>query len=399
MAFYEKWFGKGRIVARARTAELRGDLHEASSLFAEAGEVDEAARILLARGDGESEPRSRLLFFTQAGKLSRPGTPANVEARSKRAELLLALAGDVEASAIARHEVIAAAKDLEEIGAHARAAEAFARAGDREGEARALQSAGDVDALEHLLSMQQHAERASRSRENEARNVEVLVECGRRREAFAELEKLIARGSVDVTALRDRWNGIHVRRALGPIVSVRARSSSGELEPYSLVTGDEVVIGRTEGSIRIPSSAVSRRHLVLSRDREAVVVRDLGSRNGTQLRGINLAGSLVVGDGLEVTLGKEVKLRLSPSARIEGAIAIEIAGETYHAGLGPVRTPSPGLALVMGADDWIELASGSVPVYAGEIELAPRPTLLVGDALATTRGGARVLEILGATNR
>ena len=30
MAFYEKWFGKGRLSAQARAAELRGDLTKAA---------------------------------------------------------------------------------------------------------------------------------------------------------------------------------------------------------------------------------------------------------------------------------------------------------------------------------------------------------------------------------
>src|SRR6185295_13824426 len=99
------------------------------------------------------------------------------------------------------------------------------------------------------------------------------------------------------------------------------------------------VIGRTEGAIKVPSNAVSREHLRISRDEKGnVVVRDLGSRNGTQLRGINLAGALDVKDGLELKLGKEVPLRVAPSARLEGALEIDVAGEKYYAFLGRVRS-------------------------------------------------------------
>ena len=43
MAFYEKWFGKGRLAAQARAAELRGDLVKAAELFGGAGHIEEVA--------------------------------------------------------------------------------------------------------------------------------------------------------------------------------------------------------------------------------------------------------------------------------------------------------------------------------------------------------------------
>ena len=48
----------------------------------------------------------------------------------------------------------------------------------------------------------------------------------------------------------------------------------GELERYVLVLGDELVMGRTDGAIKVPSNAVSREHLRITRDGDAVLVRD-----------------------------------------------------------------------------------------------------------------------------
>jgi tetratricopeptide (TPR) repeat protein len=385
MALFDKWFGKGRVVAQARAAELRGDLARAAELFGEAGSPDEVARVMLMRGEAETDARARLQCFTQAARIA-PDGEIQRDARLKRAELLLALAGDTAVSAVARHEVVEAARDLEAIGEPLKAAEAYARAGDKEGEARALQAAGDVDRLEFLLSTEQFKERTSRARDQRAKDVELMIGCGKRREALAVLEELLA-GDPDDAPLRERLNGLRARRVRAPLVTLEALGRR-----FVLVTGSEVVIGRTEGAIVVPSNAVSREHLRLSRRDDALWVRDLGSRNGTQLRGINLRGEIAIGEGLELKLGKEVPLRMRPSSTLAGAVEIDVAGASYLACLGPCRTPIQGFALAPGADDWIELVTDGVGAYVGDVELVPRATLLVGDAVSSARGGEPVLR-------
>jgi tetratricopeptide (TPR) repeat protein len=396
MAFYENWFGKGRLVAQARAAEVRGDLGKAAELFAQAGRDDEVARVLVIRGEGDPDARGRLQFFTQAARLAPEGTETNKTARLKRAELLLALAGDTTVSAVARQEVTEAARDLESIGEPLKAAEAFARAGDKEGEARALQAAGDVERLEFLLSTEQFKERTSRAKGERVKDVDVMIESGRRREALHALDELLA-ATPDDAPLRERANGLRARRVSAPLVTLDAAPRPGtERERFVVVTGEEVVVGRTDGSIKVSSNAISRQHLRIFRDAGVATVRDLESRNGTQLRGINLAGPLAVGEGLELRLGKEVAFRIAPSKRLEGAFEIDVAGEKYHASLGPARTPIPGIELAVGADGWIELESHGARVYIGDVELVPRASLLLGDAVALKRGGEPVLRVVAS---
>ncbi|MDB4941035.1 MAG: hypothetical protein JWP97_569, partial [Labilithrix sp.] len=98
MAFFDRIFGKGRQAAAARTAELRGDLARASELFGEAGQPEEAARVMILRSEGETDARAKLQFLAQAAQLAGAGTDRQKEARMKRAELLLALAGDASVS-------------------------------------------------------------------------------------------------------------------------------------------------------------------------------------------------------------------------------------------------------------------------------------------------------------
>lgn len=406
MGVFDRFFGKGRKESAARDAELRGDLDRAVALYDEASLPAEAARVMLLRGEGEPDARARLLHFTQAARLAPEGTETNKTARLRRAELLLALAGDAAVSAVARHEIVEAARDLEAIGEPLKAAEAYRRASDTEGEARALQAAGDVERLEFLLATQQHAERVSRARDDRAKDVDLLVGSGRRREALAALDELLgggpknayaeaderesAKNLAEVAALRDKASGLRARRVSAPVVALEIAGAR-----WTFVLGDDIVLGRTEGSIRVPSNAVSREHLRVFREGDQVFVRDLESRNGTQLRGIALAGALPVGEGLELKLGREVPLRIAPRAELPGAVEIKVAGETYVATLGPCHLPVGGLGLAPGADGWVELVSEEHPVYLGNVELVPRATMLVGDALSTSRGAPPALRVLG----
>lgn len=388
MAFFDRLFGKGKYAAQARNAELRGDLAKAAELFGEAGQPDEAARVMILRSEGETDPRAKLQYLAQAAQLAAAGSERSKEARQKRAELLLALAGDASVSAVARHEVIEAAKDLEAVGKSLEAAEAFARAGDKEGEARALQAAGDVERLEFLLSTEQYKERISRAREDKTKDLDLMIECGRRREALAALDELLA-ATPDDLSLRERANSLRARRVIAPIVALDMLG-----ERWTMVLGEEVIIGRTEGSIKVSSNAVSRQHLRVVREGDDFVVRDLESRNGTQLRGINLAGALPIREGLELKLGREVTLRMSPSKKLEGSLEIEVAGHRYVAWLGPATLPVSGLSLAAGTDGWVELVGNGARCYVGDVEWTDRATLLAGDAIATARKGEAAVRVV-----
>jgi hypothetical protein len=383
-------FGKGRKVAAARKAELKGDLANAAVLFAEAGDLGEAARVMILRGDSEPDREKRVQHYTQAAATAPQGHEVRALAMKKRALLVIALAGEAggPASGGARHDLLEAARDLESVGEQEHAAQAYARAGDTEGEARALAQAGDVEKLETLLTEQQSKEREERRRHDAFAEIELLVASGRRREAIAAADAL-----ADVTpgsdAARARADQLRARRARGPVARLVIEGA-----PCTMVLGDEIVVGRTEGALQVSSSAISRRHLTIARDAGGIVVRDLASRNGTLLRGLAIAGSVPIGDGLELRLGKEVPMRITPSAKMEGAVEIELGGTRYLAPLGAARLPSLAWRVEQAPDGWIELASYDAhPAFISGVQLVPRATLLVGDAIARERGGPVALRI------
>ena len=82
---FDRFFGKGKSKAAAQKAELRGDLAKAIELYVEAEAKDDAARVMILRGDSEPEPRQRLMYYTQACRTSMEGGDIRTEAKRKRA--------------------------------------------------------------------------------------------------------------------------------------------------------------------------------------------------------------------------------------------------------------------------------------------------------------------------
>jgi hypothetical protein len=391
--FFGRFGGRARRAALARKAELSGDLARAAVLYAEAAMLDESARVMILRGDGEPDPAKRLAHFTQAAATAAAGGETARAAKKKRAMLVLALGGEGAISAATRHDLDEAARDLEAIGDQESAAKAYARLGDVEGEARALQQAGDVDKLEFLLTMQGDKDRAARKRVDAHREVELLVASGRRREALAAAVAFAADAPEQASreAMTARAEQIRGRRVAGPTVRLSLRGRA-----LTLVLGDEIVVGRTEGALQIASNAVSRRHLAIARDGDAIVLRDLGSRNGTHLRGLALGGAVTVGDGIDLRLGKEVPLRIAPTSAIAGAVEIDLAGDRYVAPLGDAPLGVGTWKLELAPDGWVELVTEpTTPALIGGVQLVTRTTLLVGDAIATARNEEATLRVLG----
>ncbi len=358
--WFDRIFGRrSRALSLARSAELRGDLVRAAELFARAGRPDEANRV-----------------------------------RKTQALSILATAGDVPATPIGRLQLAQAGSDLESLGEFARAAEAYGRAEDVEAQGRALARAGDIDSLDALLDADEARAREARQRLEGHELFDMAVASGQRRDAAK-----LARASVD-RALRARGRDLEARRLAKNIVRVTMGGRR-----TILILGNQVVLGRASedaeapfgtegepGQIVVRSAAVSRRHLMFGRRADRIVLRDLGSHNGTMHGGERIAGEMNLDDGLDLRLGGEVTLVARPADDLPGAVAIEITGVRYVAPLGPARL---GIgrwrlecAAVSGLGRWVELVTDDEPpAFAAGLRLAGRVTLLSGDVISTDRDG------------
>jgi pSer/pThr/pTyr-binding forkhead associated (FHA) protein len=95
---------------------------------------------------------------------------------------------------------------------------------------------------------------------------------------------------------------------------------------HELVLGINVIGRGTEATLQLEHPDVSRRHAQLDVGPNAVIVRDLGSKNGVLVDGQRLVDATVLAHGQTIAFG-ELALRLThPAAQVSHALAR--AGET-----------------------------------------------------------------------
>jgi pSer/pThr/pTyr-binding forkhead associated (FHA) protein len=87
-------------------------------------------------------------------------------------------------------------------------------------------------------------------------------------------------------------------------------TSEGELHGRTLTFG-ELTIGRAAGSdLRLDDPYVSRRHAVVRRTGDELVIEDAGSRAGVVVNDVRASGPTVLREGDRVSLGRvELELR------------------------------------------------------------------------------------------
>ncbi len=362
---------------RARRLEASGRLEEATAAYLKAGESAEAARLFVIRADGAPDPFERLRLLGQAKNFATDdGAPAIARRRALLA-IDLVRAGTLS---LVPSELGELGRELERVGEPSAAAEAYGRAGDSEGEARALVAAGAIDRLEQVLDAEQQRTRHARLRAELEQRIVDLELSGRRREALAAIRHEAA-GDERLTALATQ---IETRRALGP--RLRLAIEGEELE---VVFGERVVIGRAGADLVVPSPNVSREHLSIERGPDGPRVVDQGSRNGTLLGGARIDIPVSVGDGLSLALGGDVPLEISPW---KTGVRLVVAGQTVHAPLGKLLIG--GWVLDLGEDRWLELDTSGSPALLSGLRVDRRIELCRGDALCAEPGAEPRLRVI-----
>lgn len=95
------------------------------------------------------------------------------------------------------------------------------------------------------------------------------------------------------------WDGPTIE---GPTLAVRAGGPAGQI--FSL-DAESITVGRSPDSdIFLDDVTVSRDHALIRRLREDVVLRDLGSMNGTYVNRHRIEGEQPLEQGDEVQIGK-----------------------------------------------------------------------------------------------
>jgi len=141
---------------------------------------------MVLRGDGEVDLGARMKHYVQAVGTAPAGSAVRDHARRKHAALVLGMASEQRGVTPGmRQDLLDAARELEDLRDHSRAAEAYGRAGDLEGEASTLARAGDIDKLDALLVAAQARDRDAHAKHQAHEELGMLLASGRRREALA----------------------------------------------------------------------------------------------------------------------------------------------------------------------------------------------------------------------
>lgn len=379
-------FSRGKAAAQKRAGrakELAGDLPGAVEAYVDAELPDEAARVLLVRADAEREAEKKLAFCASAVELA---TDLELQKKARARKALLGfdlLKG--KGGALLTSEVLSVAHELEDAGELERAADAFAMAGDSEGEVRALTGAGAIERLEERLRATETVAKSENERAGVLRRIADLDRTAERREALAMCDAWLAKHHDEKIAAAAM--SMRARLLRGPVIDLVV---DGERLRFAL--GDEITIGRGDATILVGARAVSRQHVRVFRGPSGPMVEDLGTRNGTTLAGARLAGPVAIGEGITVKLGGEVPcaLALVPPSGARGAlVSVSIAGDRYLAALGPLtllgwqilERHDGGSAFVV-----VHSPAGVSPPILGEYQLAREVELCTGDALADARG-------------
>jgi FHA domain len=152
-----------------------------------------------------------------------------------------------------------------------------------------------------------------------------------------------------------------------PAVVVKTGSEAGR----RLELGGAVAIGRQDADLVLEDPEVSRRHAVLRREGESIVVEDLDSTNGTFVNGERIRSPIPIGPGDLVRVGRTT-LEIEPDVRADDTIvsAPIRADDTIVA--RPVRPDQPPSTEVQPSDHPVEDDDATQPLPNRVLESGSR---------------------------
>ncbi len=307
MSFWKRIFSAD--FRAAVSAEAAGHLEQAAEHYVLAGEHAEAARVHLARAERAEGRAAEIDALRDA--LHWAGNHPEVGMRIKRA-LGRALLARVRAEGIAtardQQRVREAAALLMAGGDYAHAGEALESIDDVQGAVAAYSEGGLVERMEEVLASEDQRSRRESSLREAFANYELHMRMGARDEALAQLRTCIeiAERKADY---RHLVSELEARLITGGKVVLQPRGHSAVI----ICAATEVTIGRDPlCDMPLRATGVSRRHVGIevgpAGSKSRFHLRDLGSRNGTQLAGMAITGRLPLGSDTSFSLGDDCEI-------------------------------------------------------------------------------------------
>lgn len=387
MSFFRRLFDSR--ARQALDAEAEGDLRKAAYLWVEMGNSEKASELMVRLGDKSAALDDKVQAWTDA--LRFLGDTDEDARRSLEARIGTAVLGAAReqgaTSAESKRRLADAADRLERAERWVEAADCFELLGKSEDLARCLEKAGEIERLERVLSASSEKDH----RESQLRRLmseqEMAARVGARAQARKALRDatLLAPDDPSIAGLLRRLEEKWPRQRKLRLEVAGAR--------VGIVGTLPAVVGRSDADLAVRGGSVSRRHCEIDRRGAAVVVRDLGSRNGTLVAGVPIATELAVTGPMEVGLGDDVTIRVSPGDR---GILVEVVrgldrGETVVVGVDALRVPGLAGTFSFVEDRAVLTPDPGAATVLGAQTVAAAIDLLYGDVI--TLGGTRI-EVL-----
>jgi len=380
MSFWKRMVSADYRAAVA--AEAAGNVDAAAERYAMAGDRAGAVRMHVARSERAGDRAGAIAALRDA--LHWAGDEPVLQRTAARA-LGRALYAQAQAEGVAtardKERLREAARLLVVGGDHRVAGDAYERLGDLPAAAAAWSAGGLVEKVEEVLARDDEQQRAARELKDAAASYQTNLRIGRRDDARADLERCarLAPTSAEYRRLIDELDASLIT---GGRVELRRRHGRALV----LCGTEAIAIGRDPlADLPLRSGGVSRHHAeigVLGAGR--FELRDAGSRNGTTIGGVPLAGPVPLAGAGQFALGDHCTIDFDvagPPAGAAAALHLHIEGGLDR-----------GLELLAVADgERVDLATGGLPV---DVEFHHgRPWLGRGGAAEVRLNGEPVGEI------
>jgi hypothetical protein len=359
--FWSRLF-RSKAELEAERAEVEGRYEDAARLYVEAGQRDEAFRVLTQVAEASERLSVRRDLLSRASAIARTDAQRDAARSALAAVTLAEFELRPPTSDEDRIRLDEAAHDLERVGRHREAASGYKLLSDRESMERCLVAAGDVEAFDREASSAQAEERLKLRRRGAIERFEDFWVAGDRDGALDALQTWVREHPEDHEARR---LGDERRATLVAGANMDLRVDGALV---SVVGGFPCTLGR-EAALVVRGAGVSREHAVIERSGEELTVRDLGSRNGITLRGLPLSGAVTLEEGVTFGLGPDLSLTVQ---RMHGALSLVID-----------RGMDRGKRLVLLTGPW-RLPLGTLSLHEGTARFAPDgPVKLLGQRIVT----------------
>jgi tetratricopeptide (TPR) repeat protein len=371
-----------------RTAEAAGNPEQAAQHYALAGDFEAAVRMHLARAARASDRAGEISALRDALHWAGEDPVLRKLASGALGRALLAKALAEGVATQRDHEKVREAAALLTAGGEFRdAGKALEQLGDYQAAAAAYSSGGLVELMEAALTQDEQKNQGDHHAREAFADYELHLRLGRRDDARASLER-----ALELAPSRDR------RRLLDDLLARMITSGKVELRPrgsgLGVVASAGPVIGLGRDALcdlPLRAGGVSRRHAEIEiAESPRFALRDAGSRNGTLLGGLPIAGKMPLADRGVIELGEDCRIEFTVSGDAAPSLALAVQNgldrgrKLVAARAGDrIDLTAHGIAcdlIFVDGRPWLGRASGEFRL-GGDLIAHGRAQLLAGDVV------------------